>query len=412
MGLRAVDCGVLPTPALALEAARRRSPAVMVTGSHIPFDRNGLKFYLPDGEISKRDEADIVAGLMPARPAPAAANPETETGAARRYAERYVDFFGEGCLSPLRVGVYQHSAAGRHLLSDVLRGLGAEVINLGRTDDFMPIDTEAVDEATAGAISDWIAQHRLDALVSTDGDGDRPLLADEAGTVLRGDILGILAARIIGADAVAAPITVNTALERTGWFQRVRRTRIGSPYVIEAMAAQAANGARCVVGFEANGGFLLGSAVDRPRGRLAALPTRDALLPICLIVSEAARRKVAVSSLLKSLPPRATASDRLPSIPPEDSEALLRTLSADRGETARFIATVAHSPIDRLDLADGIRVVLESGDIVHLRASGNAPELRCYCECAAPDEARRLVDRVLRHAKQTILDHGRHACSG
>ncbi|MGO7770887.1 hypothetical protein ACC736_39275, partial [Rhizobium ruizarguesonis] len=33
----------------------------MVTGSHIPADRNGIKFYLPDGEIDKSDEADITA---------------------------------------------------------------------------------------------------------------------------------------------------------------------------------------------------------------------------------------------------------------------------------------------------------------------------------------------------------------
>ncbi len=33
----------------------------MVTGSHIPFDRNGLKFYRPEGEISKADELAILA---------------------------------------------------------------------------------------------------------------------------------------------------------------------------------------------------------------------------------------------------------------------------------------------------------------------------------------------------------------
>ena len=56
-----VDCGELPTPALALEAMRRKSPAIMITGSHIPADRNGLKFYLADGEIEKADEAGILA---------------------------------------------------------------------------------------------------------------------------------------------------------------------------------------------------------------------------------------------------------------------------------------------------------------------------------------------------------------
>jgi phosphomannomutase len=33
----------------------------MVTGSHIPDDRNGIKFNLPTGEILKRDEEGIRA---------------------------------------------------------------------------------------------------------------------------------------------------------------------------------------------------------------------------------------------------------------------------------------------------------------------------------------------------------------
>jgi phosphomannomutase len=43
MGLEVIDAGLLPTPALALEAMRLRLPAIMVTCSHIPADRNGLK---------------------------------------------------------------------------------------------------------------------------------------------------------------------------------------------------------------------------------------------------------------------------------------------------------------------------------------------------------------------------------
>ncbi len=58
-GAEPIYCGVVPTPALALEAMRIGAAAVMITGSHIPADRNGLKFYRPDGEIDKADEAAI-----------------------------------------------------------------------------------------------------------------------------------------------------------------------------------------------------------------------------------------------------------------------------------------------------------------------------------------------------------------
>jgi len=52
-GVNVIDCGAVSTPALALAAVNAGAAAVMVTGSHIPDDRNGLKFYLPTGEISK-----------------------------------------------------------------------------------------------------------------------------------------------------------------------------------------------------------------------------------------------------------------------------------------------------------------------------------------------------------------------
>ena len=59
-GVDAVYYGVVPTPALAFTAMQDNMPCIMVTGSHIPFDRNGLKFYRPNGEITKADEQAIL----------------------------------------------------------------------------------------------------------------------------------------------------------------------------------------------------------------------------------------------------------------------------------------------------------------------------------------------------------------
>jgi phosphomannomutase len=50
-----------------------------------------------------------------------------------------------------------------------------------------------------------------------------------------------------------------------------------------------------------------------------------------------------------------------------------------------------------LDTTDGLRISLEDGGIVHLRPSGNAPELRLYTEAQSPEAAQRLLDQgVLR----------------
>jgi phosphomannomutase len=101
-----------------------------------------------------------------------------------------------------------------------------------------------------------VADHALDALVSTDGDGDRPLLADGEGRVVPGDILDQITAAAVGAEVVVTPVSSNSGFDLSGRFARVIRTKIGSPYVIAGMAAA---GGR-VGGYEANGGFLLGFA--------------------------------------------------------------------------------------------------------------------------------------------------------
>ena len=193
-GLIALDAGVVPTPALALAAVARGVPAVMVTGSHIPFDRNGLKFFRPEGEITKADEEGIAAARPGAVALPRALPRPVAVEAP--YAARCVDFFAVGCLEGLRVGVFQHSAAGRDLLVSVLIRLGAEVLPLGASEEFTPIDTEAVAPDVARRVAAWVGELGFDALVSTDGDGDRPLVADETGSVLRGDALGIVAAPV------------------------------------------------------------------------------------------------------------------------------------------------------------------------------------------------------------------------
>lgn len=392
-GVTAIDCGIVPTPALALEAARRGVPAIMVTGSHIPFDRNGLKFYRPDGEITKADEGCIRAALAASGPAGSSSGREiAEIG--RAYVARNVGFFGNGTLEGRRIGLWQHSAAGRDLTRAALEGLGAEVIPLCRTDEFVPIDTEAVSPGDADRIARWVVEQQLDALVSTDGDGDRPLLADETGTVLRGDAIGALAARALGADAVACPINASTALERSGWFARVRRTRIGSPYVIAAIETLAAEGARLPAGYEANGGFLLGAAAQGPGGeRLPALATRDALAPILAVLASAARAALPLSALAAALPRRVTASDRLPDLPDSLSGPFLAALASDARTRDSLLTGLG--ALAEVNTLDGVRMTLTSGDIVHLRASGNAPELRCYAEAASSADAEMLKREIL-----------------
>lgn len=401
-GLDAIDAGAVPTPALALAAGTRGCGAIMVTGSHIPADRNGLKFYTLSGEISKDDEGAILAARGRRWPV-ARRQPDTfdapETASA--YVARYLDAFGPRALRGLRVGVYQHSSVARDLMMDVFAGLGAVPVALARADNFVAVDTEAVAPETRAQLAQWCRDHQLDALVSTDGDADRPLLCDARGQVVAGDVLGVLTARALRADVICTPVSSNSMIDTMAEFHNVRRTRIGSPHVIAAMQdVLATNPAARVVGYEANGGFLLGFAARGPAGRLAPLMTRDCLLPVIAPLALAQSAGAGIDHMVAGLPPRFTAADRLQDIPTDASIALIATLRDDAQARAAFFADC---PAEKsVDMTDGLRVTFCNGDIVHLRPSGNAPECRCYAEAATPSSAQDLVTRYLRKVAETL----------
>jgi phosphomannomutase len=399
LGIEVVDYGVLPTPALALQAMTDGVPAIMITGSHIPFDRNGIKFYRPEGEITKADEQAIM-GVAAELPRLSVIEREPESyAAAGSYVARYLEWFPGQPLAGQRIGLYQHSAAGRDLNRQVLESLGAEVVVLGRSEQFVPVDTEAVSDEDRAKGRDWARQHHLDALLTTDGDGDRPLVADEQGHWLRGDIVGLLCARELGIQALAVPVSCNTAIEACGAFERVVRTRIGSPYVLAAMEQLTTEHQR-VAGFEANGGFLLGTPVQEGERRLEALPTRDALLPALALMVAAVREGKPLSALVAGLPERYTASDRLKNFPTEQSQTLLARWQSDLPAMQQALG-LEHA-ITEVDTTDGLRVTLENGEIVHLRPSGNAPELRCYVESVSNERAEELVANTLRSLQGTM----------
>ncbi|WP_035255357.1 phosphomannomutase [Desulfatiglans anilini] len=402
-GYRVEHAGKLSSPALALHGIEEGIPTVMVTGSHIPEDRNGIKYNKKTGEILKADEAGIRRQVVDlpdklfdgaGRLLEPAALPPLSEAAGERYIRRFLDFFPAGCLQGARIGVYGHSSVSRETMVTVLGRLGAAVTRLGFSERFIPVDTEALRPEDVAAAAEWARQDRFDAIVSTDGDGDRPLIADEAGRWLRGDIAGILCAAYLEADAVVLPVSCNSAVERCGFFERVHRTRIGSPYVIEGMLQAAADGARRVVGYEANGGFMTASPIAKNGRVLPPLPTRDAIIVHLALLMAAREEGGPLSALLEKLPRRFTFSDRLKDFPSETSRRILEGLSTGGLEQdLKRLAALFGPSFGRpaaCDRIDGLRVTFEGGDVVHLRPSGNAPEFRCYTEAGTPARAEEL----------------------
>jgi len=390
-GLEPVYVGVLPTPALAAHAFERSCLSIMVTGSHIPVDYNGLKFYRHDGELTKEDEPEILERLdhLLDRSAPLIVSYRSEEGASSAYVNRYTSYFAQGLLDGLRLGVDLHSGAGTALVAETLEKLGASVLRFGQVDEFIAVDTEALNPDRLALYRTMLREHHLDAIASTDGDGDRPLLIDETGEQVAGDVLGILTAKYLKIDRIVTPVTSTSAIEATGLFQSVARTKVGSPYVIAQMAKEQGK----VAGFEANGGFILGSDIERAGRALKRLPTRDALLPLIAALAETVFTGGSLSESVAQLPKRSKLSDRLTDITPDRALALLSDLT--RSPMARHsLAERLVDPVE-IDVSDGVRLVCQDGSIVHFRRSGNAPEFRCYVETSERDETKALLASLM-----------------
>ena len=471
-GCRVENAGKIPTPALILHSISTGRAGVMVTGSHIPFDRNGIKINKSVGEILKSDEAGITheiervrveeysrsattsafdpGGMLKQAPE----LPPLDRAAEENYVRRYLQSFTPGGLTGLRILVYQHSAVGRDILPRILSELGAEVIAAGRSDTFIPIDTENITDEQLDRLEEFAAAAEtsgrpLHAIVSTDGDSDRPLVtavlpaADLSPGVRRvrflpGDLLGIVVAEYLRADAAAVPISANDAVERRMEERGVSllKTKIGSPYVVAALDELHGDGRYSrIVGWEANGGFLTGSDISLSASTLSALPTRDATLPILANLFAAAEQGFSLSALWNRLPARFGRAGLLDNFPVAASQTILAQLippgdvievgfegarqvvdrsragvsgasftasAAEKWQQSKatlarfFTAALGFDDIVRINVLDGVRVYFHNGDVAHVRPSGNAPQLRIYANSSSQARADQIVELGLR----------------
>ena len=415
-GLTALDCGAVPTPALAHAAQKRAAAAIMVTGSHIPADRNGLKFYSRGGEISKADETEISrrAALhdeVPAADPPALktnqGNPNLRDEVLAEWHQRFDGLVAGNAFSGMRIGVLIGSSVATDAMAKLAERHGADVRRFGANDAFEPLDTEAVEPAVLDLCIGQIKDHSLDCVISADPDGDRPLVIGDDGRIVRGDLLGRITADWLGADHLSTTVNANSAIVPSAGMA-VSRSRIGSPYVIEAMMRAIDEGYKLPVGFEPNGGFLLGADCTVNGRPLAALMTRDSFLPILSALDAAARHGGKISKAAASYGFNAAASGRLKNVSPARSAALIEGLRDDSVQRAAFFDRFGD--ISAIDWTDGMRVSLEAssgsrrvGIIMHLRPSGNAPELRCYVEEHSQAAANRLLRACLDAISQKLL---------
>jgi phosphomannomutase len=390
-------CGKIPTPALCYYGLHKKFPGIMVTGSHIPENRNGIKFYTEEGEILKKDEQGIMAQTISLDESlftsqeilknPLLSSIPVDSTASDFYIKRYLNFFPEKALAGLKIGVYMHSSVAAPILVEILKKLSADVMVFGKSESFRSFDTEAMTEEDFTLANDFLKKNQLNAIVSTDADGDRPLITDEQGNWVRGDIVGMLCAIVLQAHYVVIPISCNSSVEQANLFKEVVKTKIGSPYVIEEINELIRVKKTKIMGYEANGGVLIGSEFVINGKSLAPLPTRDSIIPILGIFYHLNQEKIGITDLIKKYCVNFTASQSIKNFSIEKNKELLDFLQQPANIKKFF---QINTPIKTIEYLDGIRIYFINGEILHLRPSGNAPELRCYTESNSADRAQQL----------------------
>jgi phosphoglucosamine mutase len=245
-GVDVMLCGPMPTPAVAyLTRALRLQAGVVISASHNPFDDNGIKFFSAQGaKLPDSVELDIEARLEQ----PLVCMESAKLGKARRVedaAGRYIEFCkstfpNDLDLRGLKIVVDSAHGAAYHVAPNVFHELGAEIVGVGGTPNGLNINQEVGATAPA-ALCRTVLETHADCGIALDGDGDRLVMVDAAGTLYDGDQLLYVIARH-RAQNQPVPGVAGTLMSNLGFEHAmarlgiaVGRARVGDRYVLEMM---------------------------------------------------------------------------------------------------------------------------------------------------------------------------------
>jgi phosphoglucosamine mutase len=239
------DLGLCTTPALArLVRSEHFEAGVMISASHNPATDNGIKIFASSGEkLEPTDEAEL------ARLAVALAPEQLRTPRIRgrsellrRYEEQLAAAFPELDLTGQTVCLDAANGGGSELAGRVLRGFGAEVVEVACNPDGTNIN-DGCGALHPEALAAAVREHGARLGIALDGDGDRGIFVDEAGTVRDGDdVLALFGRSLHRAgrlphQTVAATVMSNLGLHRAlgSLGVAVHTTAVGDRNVFVAM---------------------------------------------------------------------------------------------------------------------------------------------------------------------------------
>lgn len=221
-GGRPIDIGIMPTPGVAVAAARGGFDAgVAVSASHNPWPDNGIKILQSGGakasaELERRLEARV-AGMRAAGGAPPARGAALEKAdVLDAYVEHLVGVLGDVSVAGLPIAVDCAHGAASGLASRVLRRVGLRVVELHAAPDGRNIN-RGCGSTHPEALQAAVVEQGCRMGFAFDGDGDRAVLVDGRGRIVDGDgVLFVAARHLHGAGRLAGGAVVATVMSNYG----------------------------------------------------------------------------------------------------------------------------------------------------------------------------------------------------
>src|SRR4030043_1706516 len=376
VGRQVVDQGSVPVPAMnwVLKIAPYAG-SVMVTGSHIAADLNGLKFFAFKEEISKKHEKEISgiyhqikSKVKYQRKKPVV---EEEERAGESYQEMLVNLADAPYPKWKMVVVDPGNGSQSDTMPQVLTRLGIAVkeINASIQGDFISRDTETED--VLKDLQTLVKKEKADLAIAFDYDGDRVIFIDEKGRFIPGDYAGSLIAQDSETPVIITPTNTSQVVDYLK--KPVIRTRVGSPFVVEAMKKN-----KATFGFEANGGGISAEIMMSRDGGSTAIKMLNLLK----------KHQGTLSSLVDTLP-RFYLHRLKVGCPRKFNQVIIRKAKAE------FKGV-------KIGEIDGLKIWLDKNAWILFRPSSNAPEFRVFAEAKDKNQVKKLAEKGIEFVKKAI----------
>ena len=294
-GLTAAFTGPMPTPAVAyLTRTFRLEAGIVISASHNPYYDNGIKFFSAEGTKLPDHIEEAIEAMLDQ---PMDCVESAELGKARRIndaAGRYIEFCKSTFPAYLGLDGYKivvdcANGATYHIAPNVLRELGAEVIEIGATPNGININ-EKCGATDVKALQEKVLETKADVGLAYDGDGDRIMMVDHLGNKVDGDqILFIIAREALRSGqlkgGVVGTLMSNMSLEIALKMLGVpfERANVGDRYVLEKMVEHG-----WTLGGENSGHIIIADKNTTGDGIIASLAVLSAMVQHRLSLNELA----------------------------------------------------------------------------------------------------------------------------